>query len=410
MKTTLHFLISISVIALMISCGMIEKNGVEISLRNTSDNSLQDYAIYINLDSINKNVEAEPTKLAVYNNKNAAPYQIISKTNGKKYLLTLVDIEALGSKELVIKPIDDKYPKEWEKRTHAELAIKTGGEWIDRVYKKAQGYTFVDSLRVPVEHTDHSYYIKYEGPGWESDKVAYRFYLDWRNAVDIFGKLTTDITLPQVGMDNFDSYHEYSDWGMDILKVGNSLGIGSIGTWDGEKAERVAKTDSVITVIEADGILYSQFTTNYYNWQSANGAVDLKSTISIMAGSRMTKQVLEIKGEISNIATGIVKGKEIPLIKGPADTKWGYIATWGKQSLNNDNLGMAVFFKNDDIIEITEDALNHVVVLKPNENNKVKYFYAAVWEKENKKKITEEDFMEYLENSVVFLSRPVKVE
>ena len=62
-------------------------------------------------------------------------------------------------------------------------------------------------MRVPDNFTDHAYYIKYEGPGWESDKVAFRFYLDWRNGIDVFGKKTPGIVLPFVGMEDYEKYH-----------------------------------------------------------------------------------------------------------------------------------------------------------------------------------------------------------
>src|SRR5262249_17389215 len=93
-----------------------------------------------------------------------------------------------------------------EKRTQAERSIKTGGAGDGRVYK---GGTLVnvDAVRPPPQYTDHSEYIRYEGPGLESDKVAYRFYLDWRNGFDIFGKKTARMVLQQVGLDGYDSYH-----------------------------------------------------------------------------------------------------------------------------------------------------------------------------------------------------------
>ena len=75
--------------------------------------------------------------------------------------------------------------------------------------------------------------------------------------MDIFGKIIPDMVLSQVGVDGYESYHEMSDWGMDILKVGKSLGLGSIAFWNGTKAERIEKTDSVICKILNDGILYS---------------------------------------------------------------------------------------------------------------------------------------------------------
>ena len=32
----------------------------------------------------------------------------------------------------------------------------------------------VQSLKVNVKHTDHSFDIQFEGPGWESDKIGCR--------------------------------------------------------------------------------------------------------------------------------------------------------------------------------------------------------------------------------------------
>ncbi len=99
----------------------------------------------------------------------------------------------------------------------------------------------VGKLLVDEKHTDHSFDIQFEGPGWESDKIGYRIYLDWRNAIDIFGKKTDAMVLHNVGLDGFDSYHEMQDWGVDILKVGSALGIGTLAFWDGEKGGESGK-------------------------------------------------------------------------------------------------------------------------------------------------------------------------
>ena len=113
--------------------------------------------------------------------------------------------------------------------TYAELSTAEGGQWQGRVYEGGTSFKNVEELWVPQQHTDHSWYLRYEGPGWESSKVGYRLYLDWRNAIDIFGKVTDQMILDQVGQDNFDSYHNPQPWGQDILKVGKALGIGSYG-------------------------------------------------------------------------------------------------------------------------------------------------------------------------------------
>ena len=143
-------------------------------------------------------------------------------------------------------------------KTQAYLGLKEGGEWKwvtksnGNEQYEYQGGVFkpVKSLKVDEKHTDHSFDIQFEGPGWESDKIGYRLYLDWRNAIDIFGKKTDKMVLQNVGLDGFDSYHEMQDWGVDVLKVGDALGIGTLAFWNGEKAVRVEKTDDISCSVE----------------------------------------------------------------------------------------------------------------------------------------------------------------
>ena len=123
----------------------------------------------------------------------------IDKDGKAERLRVLVSLNANEAKELLI-GINEKQVK--DKLTQAELSIKVGGQWTNKEYEGGE-FKNVDYLRVPEQHTDHTYYIRYEGPGWESDKMAYRFYLDWRNGMDVFGKLTPEPVLQQVGQDGF---------------------------------------------------------------------------------------------------------------------------------------------------------------------------------------------------------------
>ena len=298
-----------------------------------------------------------------------------------------------------------------EQKTQAYLGLKEGGEW--KFVTKANGneqYEYqggvfkpVQDLKMDEKHTDHSFDIQFEGPGWESDKIGYRLYLDWRNATDIFGKKVDTLVLHKVGLDGFDSYHEMCDWGVDVLKVGSSLGIGSIAFWDGVKATRVEKTDSIFCSVES-GESSSSVQVQYHGWAINDVITDLSTTLSIETGSYLTKYDLELSNELPNIATGIVKAPDITLVK-MDDIKegWGCIATFGVQTLQNDNLGMCIFYKMDQLVEITEDKYSHVVVLKP-ENNQLSYYFGAAWEQDESKVKTVEEFKELLKNQVQFIN------
>ena len=329
--------------------------------------------------------------------------------------ICVTDFASHETKNLIISyATEGEKSRSYLKRTQAELSHKVGGKFKKKQEKRFEyiGGEFknVEYLRVPPQHTDHSFFIRYEGPGWESDKVGYRFYLDWRNAIDIFGKKTPDMALQSVGLDGFDSYHEMSEWGMDILKVGNALGIGGIGMWQQDKADKVSVTDSVICQILVSGPIYSQILTSYYGWQVGENKYDLYSNLSISVGSRMTECSITITGDPPNLCTGIVKHENINVIKNPnKEQTWGYLATYGEQSLANDKLGMAVFFRKKDLIKTAEDQYNYVVVLKPDKKKELNYYFLAAWEQEPGGIKSESEFRDELDLIVWGLENPIKV-
>jgi hypothetical protein len=290
------------------------------------------------------------------------------------------------------------------KKTLAELWYKTGGYFEQGKYVGGSSFQKFNSLWVPAGCTDHSFFMKYEGPGWESDKIGYRLYLDWRNAIDIFGKKVDTLVLPYVGQDGYDSYHEMSGWGMDILKVGESLGIGSLAFWDGKNAQRVAKTDSVYCRIAEDGDLRSEVQVDYYGWKIDNKSVDLKTSLSIQAGSRATKYSVQLDTPLENLCTGIVKSDETVLLKSNGSGAWSYLATWGKQSLAGDSLGLAILYKTNQLISITEDQYSHVIVLLP-DNIQLEYYLLGAWEQEPQGIKTQKAFTGYLNKQLVLLNR-----
>jgi len=199
-----------------------------------------------------------------------------------------------------------------------------------------------------------------------------------------------------------------SDWGMDVLKVGPSLGIGTSGYWNGKQAERVAETDSIYCQVAENGNLHSEIVVDYYGWKIAGTSTDLHSSLSILAGSRATHHVVSLSNDIPNLCTGIVKLENTILLKGDSTSGWNYIATWGNQSLANDSLGMAVIFRQDILQEITQDENSHVVVLKP-EGLQVDYYFLAAWEKEPEGIKSFQEFQNYLNEFISFLNQPLTI-
>lgn len=377
------------------------------TLENTTSYNAEEILIIID-DSILIKQANELKEFKLMDGETEIAYEAISSKDKIVKLLTQVNISA--NKSICIS-IEAGKAIPVEKKTYSEISIAQGGEWKwvtknngneQWEYQGATSWKNVDELFVDEKHWDHSFDIRYEGPGWESDKIGYRLYLDWRNAVDIFGKRVSTPVLQNVGTNNFDSYHDLADWGADIMKVGNSLGIGSIGHWAENKATRVDSTDALYSRIE-DGKLQSKVITKYTGWKYNGGKTDLVSTLTINAGSYLTKCELTSSNSIDNFVTGIIKMPNTEVITG-TEGNWCYYGTFGVQSLNNDELGLVIFYKKSNLLEITEDELNHAIVLKPENDKELTYYFAGMWTLDSSSLKTTSEFKYFADKQVALLN------
>lgn len=419
MKLDSRIILSLFVLMLMAACASVRQgapvvrhNGVLQFVVNLSNPSTHDisgvHQAALTTEQVRKLKHPQGALYAV-TSLGIVPVEL-SDANGNGRLDALVVEALIPAGGAVAVPVYAGNPGDVEfvKKTQAELWHRTTGNWRNGVYRGGGNFFRFDSLRVPDGFTDHTYFIKYEGPGWESDKVGYRMYLDWRNANDVFGKKITDMVLQDVGVDGFETYHHMADWGMDVLKVGRSLGIGSIAWFDGEKAVRVEKTDSVMCKIEADGLIRSQVKTWYYGWQLGETKNNLISLKTIDAGSRMTRELLTFDTPQQNVATGFIIEKGIDMFEmTSANGKWRAMASWGEQSLAGDRMGLAILFPAHQNGRVTADRLSHLVVFeKP--LTSVEYYFLAAWEQEPGGVTTLEAFRTYLQQSLDALENPVQ--
>ena len=292
-------------------------------------------------------------------------------------------------------------------KNYAEISIAQGGTWVDgsrghKEYINGTSFKNVSSLQVPKEHTDHSWFIRYEGPGWENGQVGYRLYLDWRNAIDIFGKKVDSLVLPYIGQNGFDSYHDSSPWGQDILKAGKSMGIGGFGRIVADTVthfEVVKNTSAQVENTKNN----STVNISYEGWTTGNETIDLKAQLTIFPTDRYTKAELTPSKEITGICTGIVD-HGVAFHKKEGE-KWAYIATYGIQTLASpaDHLGMALFYKLDEVAEQKKGQYEHLVVFKPT-TAPLTYYFLGAWEQELHGIKTEKAFIADLDNKLKLLN------
>ena len=390
-----------------------QKSSLTFQLKNNSSLVKKDIIVDIGLNDIKKKLPDFSTEsYIIMAGDDIVPAEEIKDfSNGSPALLLSLSFLPQETKTVNVVKAQNEIPK-LTKRTQAYLGQKHGFQRVDKYYRKGY-FKSVGHTKMPNDHFAHDALYQFEGPGWESDKIAYRFYLDDRNRTDIFGKTIPDVVLNKVGIDDLDSgnegYQNPQPWGMDIFKVNNSLGIGSISTLNDGKVITIAKTDSTVCDIVENGNLFSKIRTQYYGWNTGKNKYDLTADISIEAGSRLTKNELYIKGDLDNICTGLAKHDSTELIKSSADKSgWGYLALYGVQARSGDNLGLVIFYKNSAYISSGNDAESYYITLKP-EEGKVTYYFAAAWQQEPNGIKNKEDFLKYLEQTKESLESDITV-
>ncbi|MDF2189608.1 DUF4861 domain-containing protein [Paraflavitalea sp. CAU 1676] len=219
-----------------------------------------------------------------------------------------------------------------------------------------------------------------EGPAWENDKVGFRLYFDVRNGKDIWGKTTSRMVLDEVGVDTTSNYHAKADWGMDILKVGKSLGAGALAllTKDAAGKDTLVRLGGtsmgpIIYQKLADGPVRARFRLQYPSWKALDSTkpITLTEEISIWGG----QYFYESKVVVSNAPTGGKLVSGIVNIHSKESKQFdtaGYqvLYTYDAQSENKDNLGMAL---------LVDKKIFDSFITSPNANTDVQNTYGVAF-------------------------------
>jgi Domain of unknown function (DUF4861) len=266
-------------------------------------------------------------------------------------------------------------------------------------------YVPVKSLDLPATHTIGNKYFPYEGIGWENELIGYRIYIDERSIADVFGKKTPGVALSQ--MDYRNKYHEMSDWGMDAMHVGPSMGIGGLGLIRDGKLSRFGKDAKVraeVLTKEGKSVAFRLLHNDVPLDGVVKGAVTTR--YSMQVGSPLTHvMVTHAKMGSNRFASGLVWHAGNRLIEGTPKTKggWTYIAAWGENwSQNKDALGIALFYRDGEAERRPIENEAYPLVFN---TAKPRYAFAAVWELGPEGVTTEADFRNWLSRQVQTLER-----
>lgn len=315
------------------------------------------------------------------------------------------------------------YP-EFEKRTNVRLGILQA----DGTYPEVDQYKALsckDSFKIIAQG---------EGVSWENDKMGFRNYFDCRNVKDLFGKLKPGLIIDKIHGPEIPDYHKLSDWGMDILHCGSSLGSGGLALLEADSLYRLGSTDGYEYQKIVEGPVRSIFDLKYTGWHIGDQNLSAVERITIYPGKYWFQSDVTVSGFtgekqlVTGIVTSLLKTQPVDF---EANNDYRAIATHGIQSLNEDEMGMAVLLKNEEVTKVarTTDidfyrlgyktvdekqfsnviSQTYYVAQKINADTPARHYFFAAWGLENQNWKDIDNFKSYISSEAELLSNPIQI-
>ncbi len=386
-----------------------------------------DEAIILTREQITSKITVKDGFLPVFkvNNDQLVPSQVDDLDNDGNWdeAVIILDFKAAESKTVNIEQVAANNYPEFKKRTNLRLGIR----------QKDGSFKEVDHYRALPCDDGFEIIAQAESVSWENDKMGFRVYFDCRNVKDLFGKLKPDMIMDKLQTREMGSYHELSDWGMDILHCGSSLGSGGLALLKNDSLYRLGSTAVYEYQKITEGPVRSVFELRYKGWEVDGDDLQAVERISVYPGKYWFQSDVTVTGcpEGSQIVTGIVTShlKREPFQFKAAD--YQCIGTHDVQSLNEDELGMAVlvplkeagkigrttdidFFKRGYKTVIEKSFSNiisqtYYIGQKCQSGQPAEHYFFAVWGLEKDQWKTEEGFRKYITEEAVKLSSKIEV-
>ena len=233
----------------------------------------------------------------------------------------------------------------------------------------------------PTHDTYHMFH--HHGVAVESELMGYRIYFDKKQTIDVYCKRTPRLELAQ-------SYWYPSDsllaegYGDDILRVGGTIGVGSVNYWRegklrhfesvGERGQRIVHQTADTAVISISDV----------DWQVSNGhdddpekrqIVNFSATYTLCAGHRDMRCDVKVSQPVQGLCTGVQvipnKGaNEQSQITQEQMENGVLLTSWGTDWPVNDTVkyaketvGLAVFIPKEYAGELVQNKSNNLCLL-----------------------------------------------
>ena len=228
---------------------------------------------------------------------------------------------------------------------------------------------------------------RFDDFAWENDRIAHRTYgralIDWKgepltsSAIDIWSKRTSKMVINDWYM--VDNYHSDHGDGADVYSAGPTRGCGGSGIW--ANGELFIPTNFVDSRVLANGPIRVVFELVYSSFFARSVLVTPVLRVSLDGGSQLNHFEAFYRSNSDAplaVAIGLKKVKDA---QKDFNAQQGRLTVWEPMDKNLGMQGLAIVVNPREVDTVTEDKLNHLLVLKPTKNTMpVSYWAGFAWD------------------------------
>ena len=401
-----NFLPIVLIALLFVACS---EKPISFSVTNQSESSLSAKPIVVKRSDLEAKFGQLKEQRLVY----------LVDQKGEKILAQLDDTRGKGTWDELYAQVDLEagqtltFTLEWANEADfADVKYRTNIRFAD-MNDASKEFERADRLKNNDSETTEKIF-QFEGPGWENDVIGFRNFFDARNGMDIWGKVTSEMVLDKVGVKNAPTYHEMQAWGMDILKVGNSLGAGSIALQSANQLYQVGPGAVGTYKLITEGPLRSTFELKFDRINIEGRLISVSHRITIEAGKPFyANSVFVDDAGDAKLVTGMVNMQTNDVYYIPG-SDISYFFTHDKQSYLGEHLGMAIIVPNRQIEVFTtpdegEGITQSYYTVMDLVNQPIEYYFMAGWEVQNPIYSTFEGFENELKQQVAQIAAQIDV-
>lgn len=234
--------------------------------------------------------------------------------------------------------------------------------------------------------------LKHHGPAVENEWLGFRFYFDYKVAVDVYNKTRPGMEIKAAGWYPTPEQQQ-EGWGADLYKVSKTVGCGGVRLWDGEKfvyLDPVSKRTA--RVRKEVNISYMEMLSEDVPYKG--DSIDILVRLTVFSGKRAAKvEAFALCDEPVEFLTGINYHSTTEIKQGD-----NYICTWGIHPEDvaafQLRIGGAIIYNPKDFVSVTKEEKEFRLISKPTK-------YLSTWVSSACEKEPElnsmEAFVEYLE-------------